>query len=144
RMCLCPCENGPSPRASAFTHSAPSRVLPEPRPPTTSQLTTGARPSSSNPSGYCASRACPTQASRSSFSRSGVSTRRDQLACKSLSQFDDAIVDAPEYGGQLFIAQFFFFLLRAFRGQHLPALHHAHEGDKRLDLGLLDLLPRLG
>src|SRR6185312_16083057 len=90
---ICRClflAKGENPRTRLFTHSAPRRVFPAPRPPTTSQV------AGDEFSKYCSMRAFSSHSPAMLPSPSSLRFSAHQLPCVSLSQFDNSLVDALE------------------------------------------------
>src|SRR5690606_32615438 len=95
--------NGANPRASALTHSAPSRVLPDPRPPTTSQF------GLTMPGRYCLPRACEIHSRLARTSCIGVRAACSQFLCEMSGKLDDLGVELVEDVGDISIPYHLFF-----------------------------------
>src|SRR5690606_4515302 len=117
---------GGKPRTNAFTHSAPSRVLPEPRPLITSQISR-----SLAATGYCACRACCRLSSSSRHTSSGlVSALPVHGGGEFASELYGTGIDKGERGGQFCIAFVLFLCGAPGHWDHLPELldHPEHGG----------------
>src|SRR5690606_13827060 len=125
---------GGKPRTSALTHSAPSRVLPAPRPPSTSHVSWGSG------SGYCLKRPCPTHSAAMSGACSLLMFSSHHLICELTGKCDHAVIEALECGGHFFIGSVLL-LLGALEEMRRLAdlLHHAQHGRHRVDARLVVL-----
>src|SRR5688572_8104461 len=129
--------NGGSPRTSESTHSAPSLVFPEPRPPVTSQRSGMPR------IGYCSRRAKKTHAPSIKSAPSRPISFSNHCCCELLRKLDDAFVD-PRKDRRPIVIRFDLLLLGDFFGALAPVetgepVEALDQMGQRVDFALVDL-----